>query len=273
MTNNRRRNERRSAAGPGRRPPRRQNAARRPGALSDPNNAEWLWGWHAVVAALENPARGQPTRLVATGDRARTLRDRLPAMTAPEILDSPSIGRLLPGGAVHQGIALATSALAPVSLEQLADPADGVIVMLDQVTDPQNIGAIFRSAAAFGVRGVILQERRAPALAGALAKAAAGAVDRVAHVRTVNLARALERLEALGWRAVGLDAAASQTLADVLDGSATVLVAGAEHEGLRRLVREHCDVVARIDMAAGFDSLNVAAATAVALYEATRRHA
>lgn len=143
--------------------------------------------------------------------------------------------------------------------------------MLDQVTDPQNIGAIFRSAAAFGARGVILQDRRAPALCGALAKAAAGAIDRIDHARVVNLARALEKLEALGWRAVGLDATAPQTLADVLDGSATVLVAGAEHEGMRRLVREHCDALGRIDMKGGFDSLNVAAATTVALYEAARR--
>jgi 23S rRNA (guanosine2251-2'-O)-methyltransferase len=118
---------------------------------------------------------------------------------------------------------------------------------------------------------VILQDRRAPALCGALAKAAAGAIDRIDHARVVNLARALEKLEALGWRAVGLDATAPQTLADVLDGSATVLVAGAEHEGMRRLVREHCDALGRIDMKGGFDSLNVAAATTVALYEAARR--
>jgi 23S rRNA (guanosine2251-2'-O)-methyltransferase len=188
-----------------------------------------------------------------------------------EILDPAAIGRLLPSGAVHQGLALAIPAIEPVTLEALASPPSGVLVMLDQVTDPQNIGAIFRSAAAFGARGVILQERRAPALSGAVAKAAAGAIDRIYHTRVVNLARALERLEALGWRAVGLDARASETLAEVLDGSATVLVAGAEHEGMRRLVREHCDALGRIDMQGGFDSLNVAAAATVALYEAARR--
>jgi 23S rRNA (guanosine2251-2'-O)-methyltransferase len=188
-----------------------------------------------------------------------------------EILDPAAIGRLLPSGAVHQGLALAIPAIEPVTLEALASPPSGVLVMLDQVTDPQNIGAIFRSAAAFGARGVILQERRAPALSGAVAKAAAGAIDRIYHTRVVNLARALERLEAQGWRAVGLDARASETLAEVLDGSATVLVAGAEHEGMRRLVREHCDALGRIDMQGGFDSLNVAAAATVALYEAARR--
>jgi 23S rRNA (guanosine2251-2'-O)-methyltransferase len=188
-----------------------------------------------------------------------------------EILDSAAIGRLLPSGAVHQGLVIAIPALDPVTLEALASPPSGILVMLDQVTDPQNIGAIFRSAAAFGARGVILQERRAPALSGAVAKAAAGAVDRIDHARVVNLARALEKLESLGWRAVGLDARAPETLADVLDGAATVLVAGAEHEGMRRLVREHCDALGRIDMKGGFDSLNVAAATTVALYEAARR--
>jgi 23S rRNA (guanosine2251-2'-O)-methyltransferase len=231
---------------------------------------EWLWGWHAVVAALANPRR-HASRLVATTQQARALHALPCAAPAAEILDPIAISRLLPPGAAHQGLALATSVLEPVGLEILATPASGVMVMLDQVTDPQNVGAIFRSAAAFGARGVILQDRRAPALSGALAKAAAGAVDRIGHARVVNLARALEILETKGWRAVGLDAVAPDNIADALDGSPTVLVMGAEHEGLRRLVREHCDVVARIDMASGFDSLNVAAAAAVALYEAGRR--
>ena len=150
-------------------------------------------------------------------------------------------------------------------------PADRhVLVVLDQVTDPQNVGAIFRSAAAFGARGVVLQERHAPPLAGALAKAAAGAVDTLPHAREVNLARALERLETLGWRAVGLAPDASEDLAQTLDGGPTVLVLGAEGEGLRRLVREHCDTVAAITLASGLQSLNVAAAAAIALFQAAR---
>jgi 23S rRNA (guanosine2251-2'-O)-methyltransferase len=229
---------------------------------------EWLWGWHAVIAALENPARTTPHRLLATAERARALGGRFEPTL--EIVESGAISACLPAGAVHQGVALDIDALEPTPLAELGGQAVGLLLMLDQVTDPQNVGAIFRSAAAFGARGVVLQDRHAPALAGVLAKAAAGAVDKVPHARETNLSRALERLDSFGWRAVGLDGAAPATLADTLDGRPTVLVVGSEGEGLRRLVREHCDALARIPMAGGFESLNVAAATAVALYEATR---
>ncbi len=231
--------------------------------------SEWIWGWHTVLAAVGNDARAPRKRLVATPDRARSLVD-LGLAPAVETLDGPAIGALLPQGAVHQGIALRVPPLEPTDLDALARPAAGFLLMLDQVTDPQNIGAIFRGAAAFGARGVILQDRSTPALAGALAKAAAGAIDKIPHARETNLSRALERLEALGWRAVGLDGAAADALADVLDGAPTVLVMGSEGEGLRRLVREHCDALARIPMPGGFESLNVAAAAVVAMYEASR---
>lgn len=260
MSNHRRRNAR-PAGLPG---PRR--GGRRP----PETGADWLWGWHPVVAALENPARETPARLIASPERALALAARLPAILAAEVMALADIGRLLPAGAVHQGLALKTPPPAPASLEALGTPAGGLLVMLDQVTDPHNVGAVFRNAAAFGARGVILQHRHAPALGGALAKAAAGAIERVGHARVVNLARALEQLEAMGWRAIGLDAAAPLTLAEVLDERPTVLVFGAENSGMRRLVAEHCDAAARIGMAAGVDSLNVAAAAAVALYEATR---
>ena len=143
--------------------------------------------------------------------------------------------------------------------------------MLDQITDPQNIGAIFRSAAAFGAQGMIVQDRHAPALTGVLAKTAVGAVDKIPYARVVNLSRALEELADLGWRAVGLDGSSEETLDTALDGRPTVLVMGSEGDGIRRLVAEHCDVLAKIPMPGGFESLNVSNAAAVALYVATQK--
>jgi 23S rRNA (guanosine2251-2'-O)-methyltransferase len=244
----------------------------RPAPKHGPASAgsDWVWGWHATLAALANPLRGPPRRLVATAERARELAARLPALPAPDILDAAAIGQLLPPGAAHQGVALKAAPIEPLSLAELASPAQGVLVMLDHVTDPQNVGAVFRSAAAFGARGVIVQDRHAPAFTGALAKAAAGALDITPHARVVNLARALDELDRLGWRAIGLAGDASEPLEQVLDARPTVLVLGSEGEGLRRLVGEHCDALARIPVPGGFDSLNVAAAAAVALYEATR---
>ncbi len=264
---------RRNAPAAGRTKPDRTGhrfGRRRARAARSGDAAAWLWGWHSVLAALANPDRAAPQRLVASAERARALAGLAGPRTAIEVLEPAALRALLPPGAAHQGVALKTAPPVPSPLEELATPAAGVLVMLDQVTDPQNVGAIFRSAAAFAARGVILQDRHAPPLTGALAKAAAGAIEAVPHAREVNLARALERLEKLGWRAVGLDVAADQSLAEVLDGRPTVLVLGAEHEGLRRLVREHCEAAAAIPMAAGTQSLNVAAAAAVALYEASR---
>ena len=244
------------------------SGSRRQGAAA--SASDWLWGWHAVTSALANPSRAPPRRLVATAEQARRLA-ALPGETArPEVLEAAEIARLLPSGAAHQGVAMAPGDLESLSLEEIAEPASGVLVMLDQVTDPQNVGAVMRSAAAFGARGVIVQDRHSPAFSGALAKAAAGALDVTPHARVVNLARALERLEELGWRAIGLDGGASESLAEVLDGRPTVLVLGSEGEGLRRLVREHCDALARIPMPGDFESLNVSAAAAIALYEVTR---
>jgi 23S rRNA (guanosine2251-2'-O)-methyltransferase len=223
-----------------------------------------------VEAALSNPARPALRRLVATPDRARDLEQRFGQLKRLEMMDAASMARLLPPGAAHQGLALEGPEPDPVDLEDFAPEPGAVLLMLDQVTDAGNVGAILRSAAAFGARGVILQERRAPRLSGALAKAAAGAVDILPVARTVNLSRALERLSDLGWRTVGLDGAAERDLSEVLDGGPVVLVLGSEGEGVRRLVAEHCDETARIPMPGGFESLNVSAAAAVALYEAAR---
>lgn len=257
--------ERNDARG-GKKGPSHRRFHKRAEAASD----EWIWGWHAVEAALANPRRGPPLRLLVTPERARQIEARFGRIAALETAEAQTIGQQLPSGAAHQGVALRAGPLETMDMEAFEAVPGAVLLMLDQVTDPQNVGAILRSAAAFGAKGVVLQERHAPRFTGALAKAAAGALERVPVARVVNLSRALERLADLGWRAIGLTGAAEADLAEVLDARPTVLVLGSEGEGLRRLVSEHCDALGRIPMPGGFESLNVSAAAAVALYEASR---
>ncbi|HEX4711163.1 23S rRNA (guanosine(2251)-2'-O)-methyltransferase RlmB [Phenylobacterium sp.] len=240
---------------------------RRPDSASE----DWIWGWHAVEAALANPRREPAQLILATQERARQIEAKFGRQDALETADNQRIAQSLPQGSVHQGVALRGPPLESAALSDFAPEPGAVLLMLDQVTDPQNVGAMLRSAAAFGAVGVILQDRHAPRFSGALAKAAAGAVDRVPAARVVNLARALDELTDAGWRAVGLAGEAERDLGAVLDATPTVLVMGSEGEGLRRLVAEHCDELARIPMPGGFESLNVSAAAAVALYEASRR--
>jgi 23S rRNA (guanosine2251-2'-O)-methyltransferase len=247
-------------------PHQRPRQDRRAGPAAD----DWIWGWHAVEAALANPRRGTPLRLVVTPDKAKQIEAKFGRQKSFEVADAHQIGLLLPQAAVHQGVALRPAPLEDVELADFEARPGAVVLVLDQVTDPQNVGAILRSAAAFGVVGMVLQDRHAPKLAGALAKAAAGAVERVPVARVVNLSRALEELSKAGWRTVGLAGEADLSLAQALDGGPTVLVMGSEGEGLRRLVAEHCDDLAKIPMPGGFESLNVSAAAAIALYEAGR---
>jgi 23S rRNA (guanosine2251-2'-O)-methyltransferase len=239
----------------------------------DLGGAEWIWGRHAALAALANPDRRPIRRILATAEVSRMIKAP-PEDARIEILGSGEIAQALPPGAVHQGLAAVVQPLEPLDLAALAEQAEGVILMLDQVTDPQNVGALLRSAAAFGARGVVMQDRHAPPLSGALAKAAAGAVERVPVARVINLSRALETLADHGWRAIGLAGDAELSLTEALAAPGpVVLVMGSEGDGLRRLVAEHCDLLARIPMPGGFESLNVSAAAAIALYEATARRA
>lgn len=225
---------------------------------------------HAVLAALANPAR-RIERVVATRNAAT----RLPDGVEPQLLDPDAIDGMLPPGAVHQGLAVRAFPLEPLSLEAACAPPDGrSVLLLDGVTDPQNVGAAFRSAAAFGARAVVLQDRKSPPLTGVLAKAAAGAVELVPHVRVVNLGRAIETLRNLGYLTVALEGEASVSLAEaVADPRAAALVLGAEGKGVRPGVVEACEKRARIPIAAAMESLNVSAAAAIALYEAARRSA
>jgi 23S rRNA (guanosine2251-2'-O)-methyltransferase len=240
--------------------------SRRPEAVAD----DWIWGWHAVEAALGNPLRGAADLILATPERLKQIEARFGRLGMVQQADNQQIAQRLPQGAVHQGVAVKGAVLEPADLADFEARPGAVLLMLDQVTDPQNVGAMLRSAAAFGAVGMVLQDRHAPRFTGALAKAAAGAVDKVPVARVVNLSRALDELTTAGWRAVGLAGEAERTLGEVLDATPTVLVMGSEGEGLRRLVADHCDELARIAMPGGFESLNVSAAAAVALYEASR---
>ncbi len=194
---------------------------------------------------------------------------------SPEVMSRSEIDRLLPEGATHQGVALLADPLPEVAIEDicrnLAETPRARVVVLDQATDPRNVGAVLRAAAAFGADAVIMQDRHAPPVGGALAKAASGALESVALVRTVNLARALELLKKAGFWCVGLDASAETAMADTDLTGKIALVLGSEGEGLRRLTRDSCDLLAHIPMAQGWESLNLATAAAISLYEAFAR--
>ncbi len=239
-----------------------------------------LFGLHPVRAALANPAR-RLHRLWLSENAARTLAPVIDALgaraPAVETDARAALDRLVPAGAVHQGAVLETEPLPARALGELV-PADAdapaLVVALDQVTDPQNVGAILRSAAAFGAAGLVVTTRHAPPESGALAKAAAGALDVVPIARVANLAQALRDLKEAGFWSVGLDGDADETLDAGTPASRTVLVLGAEGSGLRRLTAETCDRIARIPIARpalpggapAIDSLNVSNAAAIALF-------
>jgi 23S rRNA (guanosine2251-2'-O)-methyltransferase len=228
----------------------------------------WLWGVHAGLAALANPAR-RIDRVLVTRNAAV----RLPAGIDAQILDPDAIDAALPPGAVHQGLAVRAWPLEPAALEDAcALAAARPVVVLDGITDPQNVGAVFRCAAAFHARALIMQDRKSPPLTGALAKAAAGAIELVPEVRVVNIARTIERLRELGYLTLGLAGDADLTIAhELADPRPAALVLGAEGKGLRPAVRAACERVARILINPEMESLNVSAAAAIALYEASRR--
>ncbi|MBF0307407.1 MAG: 23S rRNA (guanosine(2251)-2'-O)-methyltransferase RlmB [Alphaproteobacteria bacterium] len=254
--------------------PRRPQAPRRP-----PVPGLWLFGTHAVLAALANPER-RHHRLLATADALRGLEADLRRLRTehpipePESVAREDIDRQLPPGAVHQGVALLVDPLAPATLEDVARRAEGreagAILVLDQVTDPHNVGAILRSAAAFGALAVVVQDRHSPEETGTLAKAASGALERMPLVREPNLARAIEDLKRMGFWVAGLAADAPVTLAEAKLSGRVALVLGSEGEGLRRLTRDSCDLLVRLPQTTAVESLNVSNAAAVALYELAR---
>ncbi len=240
-------------------------------ARDAPRGGIWLYGVHAVCAALANPQR-RLRRLMLTEEAHAAIASKLapPWPLAPERTERARIDQLLGRGVVHQGAALLADPLAPPALAQALE-RPGPVLVLDQVTDPRNIGAILRSAAAFGVAAVLMQDRHAPEEAGAMAKAASGALEAVPLLHAVNLTRTLVALKAAGFWVVGLAAGAPPLVGTTLAGRRVALVLGAEDVGLRRLLRETCDELAGLLMPGGMESLNVSVAAAVALYELARR--
>jgi 23S rRNA (guanosine2251-2'-O)-methyltransferase len=231
-------------------------------------NRPRFWGKHAVAAALDNPDR-KVLKAWASRDAAGFMNfpPELPLLMA----EAPDLGRMVPADAPHQGVVIEVEPLEDIWLADLLSdaPEQAVLLVLDQVTDPHNVGAILRSAAAFGAIGIVTQDRHSPPEGGALAKAASGALERVPWVRVVNLARALEEIAEAGFWRIGLAGDAESDLKQALGPKRVALVLGAEGPGMRSNTREHCDALARLPISNAMESLNVSNAAAVALYAAS----
>jgi 23S rRNA (guanosine2251-2'-O)-methyltransferase len=249
---------------PGFRPPRPERGGR---------EDTWLYGIHAVQAALANPRR-KLGRAVLTARAAEAIGEKLLRRVRVEPADAEAITRLLPPGAVHQGAALEAKPLDGLSLEDVLEQNQPekrrIVLVLDQLSDPHNVGAILRTAAAFGVSAVVVQDRHAPPQSGALAKAASGALEMVPYVEVVNIARALDTLAQEGFWRIALTGDGAQPLTRVIPEGDVALVLGSEGEGIRRLVKERCEATAFIPIAREMESLNVSNAAAIALYELRR---
>ena len=230
-----------------------------------------FYGRHAVLAALANPER--------TVRKLWGTREALASLDIPPVIpityaDVADLGRLVPHDAPHQGLVAEVEPLEEIWLGDLLDQGAGdnrPLVVLDQVTDPHNVGAVLRSAAAFDALGLITQDRHAPPESGALARSASGTLETVPWVRVVNLARALDEIGEAGFWRIGLTGHAKGTLAQVMGEGRIALVLGAEGEGMRQNTEAHCDELARLPISPKVESLNVSNAAAVALYAIATR--
>jgi 23S rRNA (guanosine2251-2'-O)-methyltransferase len=248
---------------------RRADFIRKTTSSAGKNGPFWIYGFHAVRAALSNPTRAS-IKIVATTRALSEIGAKPPENLPVEPADPEAISKLLPSGAVHQGIALLCEPLANPDLETILakhPPGRRMVAVLDQISDPHNEGAILRSAAAFGVCAIIVQNRHAPAESGALAKSASGALDIVPRISVVNITRTLEELERMGFWRIALAGDAQSSLKEVGREGDITIVLGAEGTGIRRLVRETCDVSAAIPLSGDMASLNVSNAAAIAFYE------
>lgn len=236
---------------------------------SGPDGPVILYGWHTVTMALANPER-QIRKLTLTENAAGRLADEnIETRVTPEIVRPQEIDRLLSPDAVHQGLLAEADPLPSPDIEDLDQ--EGMVLVLDQITDPHNVGAILRSAAAFAVKAIVTTARHSPEATGVLAKAASGALELVPIVTVQNLARALTELNERGFQTVGLDSEGTEDLSDVTLHEPLALVLGAEGKGLRQLTRETCSVVARLDMPGAIKSLNVSNAAVLSLYVGASR--
>ena len=228
-----------------------------------------LYGRHAVLAALQNPER-KIRKLMCTADNAREISQKFPNIPLVTV-DKKEIDKLLPNDCVHQGLALFCSPLQGMSIEELCSRAERVenarVIILDQVTDPQNIGAIIRSCAAFGALALIVQDKNSPLESGAMAKAAAGTMEFLPMVRVTNLARAVEILKKHGFWVWGMDGYAQTTIDKADKSGKLAVIMGSEGSGMRRLVEESCDMTVKLPISDRVESLNVSTAAAVTLYE------
>jgi 23S rRNA (guanosine2251-2'-O)-methyltransferase len=228
---------------------------------------QWIYGKHASLAAMKNPKRVISRILVnrnAQNDIA--IPENLQHKT--QLVDNKMIESLLPAGSVHQGIAVQSAPLPETSLEDFCsiEKAHSVVVLLDQVTDPHNVGAVLRSAAAFGADAVITTTHNAPQETGTLAKSASGTLELVPLIRVTNLASAIDMLKTSGYWVLGLDGYAETTLNKVTPYAKTALILGSEEKGMRRLTREHCDILVKLPISDAVESLNVSNAAAISLY-------
>ncbi len=234
----------------------------------NPDAPAVLYGWHTVTAALNNPARHFHKLLVTENALRRLNEDGIKLPLEPELVRPDTLAARLTADAVHQGLLAEADPLPSPAIDDL--PADGVVLVLDQITDPHNVGAMLRTAAAFAVAAVVTTARHSPEATGVLAKSASGALELVPIVIVQNLARGLAELKQRGFLTVGLDSDAGDDLASLELRKPLALVLGAEGKGLRQLTRETCDRLARLDLPGEIKSLNVSNATALALYIAYR---
>lgn len=246
------------------------------GDYGSKNANPWIWGWHAVQAVLSNPRR-TIHQIMVTEQAAERL-GLSEGRADLKIVAMAYIDKVLPRGAAHQGVAVKAAPLQWPHLSQLADDADddAIILVLDQITDPHNVGAMMRLCSAFGVTALVMQTRKAPPLSGATAKVAVGCLETVPVCLETNIAQTLKSLQTFGYQVIGLAGETETTVSEALSSEGRyALVMGAEGPGLRELVAKNCDVLARIPMqsnpiAGEAESLNVATAAGIALYEARR---